>query len=321
MHQRAPLLISLAVATSACATVTPLRLDVTAAVRGIRAIAVLPPHFTWPVSGVEVWAAIHHTSDGICRRSRAAIIDPREITLPGSRLPPAEKFWAATDISSVASRTGLTVGQVLLLQPVIDRRTKQVQIQGPRGSVFAKAIEYHVRFDLLIGAKTVGVVNTHRSLAPLEAAIMEDQMLVWVDAIAEATGLLATELKRLQLIQVELPTNLREGVASMASTSLPGLSSPIAIPDTLRRLTEMNRLMGIANLKLRGRELEKALDLQPGLRVTADGEGLKAGDLLLSAETLPLRSPLTLARLRAAGPVHLEVLRGNKIINILLEGL
>ena len=79
--------------------------------------------------------------------------------------------------------------------------------------------------------------------------------------------------------------------------------------------------MGVAKLKLRGQALEKALDLQPGLRVTADGEGLKVGDLILSAETIALRSPLTLARLRAAGPVHLEVLRGDKILNVLLEGL
>jgi hypothetical protein len=105
----------------------------------------------------------------------------------------------------------------------------------------------------------------------------------------------------------------------MASTSLPGLTSPMAIPDTLRRLTEMDRLLRTAGLKVSGQEIEKALQAQPGVRVLRDEGVLKAGDLIVNAEEQPVRHPLTIARMLSVGVVHIEVLRGDKLIDLILE--
>ena len=143
-----------------------------------------------------------------------------------------------------------------------------------------------------------------------------NQRLAFV--IGGADGL-TNELKGYGIYQIVAPKGMREGLASMASTSLPGLTSPIAIPDTLKRLTEIDRLTRAAGLKLTGAEIQAGLEQQPGVRVTVDQGLLKKGDLIVTAEEHPMRNPLALARLRYFGTVHLEVLRGGTIVSLILE--
>ena len=153
----------------------------------------------------------------------------------------------------------------------------------------------------------------------MDLAVLEDELSVWLDLLDEATALLSKELKGVNFIRAAVPANLRESFSSIAGVSIPGLVAPLAIPDTLRRLTALDQLARLAKVEASGRALEQKLDEQPGLRVTADEAPLKAGDLIISAETLTVRHPLTLARMRALGVVHLEVLREGKIVNLILE--
>ena len=89
---------------AACATVTPVSVRVTGAVKRIKVATILPPRFTWPVSGVEVWSAIHHTMNGINGTTRLAMVDPREVTIPKDKAPSVETFWSQTNLPALAER-------------------------------------------------------------------------------------------------------------------------------------------------------------------------------------------------------------------------
>ena len=319
MHARFALTFVLLSASFACATVAPLRVHVTGAVRQTRVGAVLPPSFNWPVGGVDVWAAINGTMTGLASRSKLALIDPREIDVGSGEIPPIETFWKSTNLGGVASRMSLNEGQILLIKPVIERNKYKKKIRSGGQVVFVKAADYTAKLDLWIGGRTAGSVVVKRAIAPMDLAVLEDEITVWIDALDEATAQLATELKSVRIYQATAPVYLRENMASMASTTLPDLPSPIAIPDTLRRLTEMDRLMKISGVRIPGAELEKALETQPGLRVLNDVAPLKNGDLIVTAETEPVRNPLTFARLQSVGVIHLEVIRDGKVINLMLE--
>jgi hypothetical protein len=319
MHARYALIFLTLGASLACATVAPSSIRVTGAIHQTRVGAVLPPRFNWNVGGVDVWAAINTTMNGISTRSKLALIDPREIEIGSGDAPPVATFWADTNLADVASRMSLNEGQILLIEPVIERENQKKKIRSGGQTIFVNAATYKVHLNLWIDGKSAGKVIVTRAIAPIDLAVLEDEITIWLDALDESTAQLATELKSVRIRQAIAPSYLRENIASMASTTLPGLPSAIAIPDTLRRLAQMDRLMRAAGLNIHGVKLEKALELQPGLLVLKDTALLKAGDLIVSAETQPLRHPLTFARLRAFGVIHLEVIREGKVINLMLE--
>jgi hypothetical protein len=271
------------------------------------------------VSGVEVWAAIDGSMNGIAKTSKLALIDPREITIPKGISPSVEEFWQKTNVAAVTSRIGMKAPQVLLIEPVIERRKRKEKINSGGRIIFAKAITFVVGLKLHLDGRSVGLIKVRHKLSPMDLAVLDDELSVWTQMLAEATQQLANELKSVSILQAENPAYLREGIASMASTSLPGLSSPMAIPDTLRRLSEMNRLLRTAGLKVSGQEIEKALEEQIGVRVLRDEGLLKAGDLIVNAEEQPVRHPLTIARMLSVGVVHVEVLRQGKLIELILE--
>jgi hypothetical protein len=319
MHARSSFLISLLLSPLGCATVAPVGAHVTGAIRQTKVGVVLPPQFTWPVSGVEGWAAIDRLLTGLGSRSKLALVDPREIDFGDTAVPEVQLAWAQSNLADVASRMNLNRQNVLLIQPVIDRQTRKKKIRQSGQTVFVKAADYVVRLKLELGAKRIGSVVVKRSLSPMDLAVLEDESSVWLDLLDEASANLAKEFKAVSIIRAEVPSYVRESLASMAGRSVPGLVSPMAIPDTLRRLTALDQLTRLAKVDVRGQELERRLEQPPGLRVIADSAPLKKGDLVLTAETLPVRHPLTLARLRALGVVHLEVLRDGKELNLILE--
>jgi hypothetical protein len=319
VFQRFALALTLLITCFACATVAPLSVRVTGAVRQTKVGVILPPRFNWPVSGVEVWAAINGSMNGVAKASKLALIDPREITIPEGVKPSIEEFWQKTNVAAVASRSRFQAAQVLLIEPVIERQKRKERINSGGRVIFAKAITFTVRLKLHINGQSAGLIQVRHRLSPMDLAVLDDELSVWTQMLVEATQQLSNELKSVPILQTEQPTYLREGIASMASTSLPGLTSPMAIPDTLRRLTEMDRLLRTAGLKVSGQEIEKALQAQPGVRVLRDEGVLKAGDLIVNAEEQPVRHPLTIARMLSVGVVHIEVLRGDKLIDLILE--
>ena len=319
MHNRLIFFLTLLVLPLGCATVTPVGSRVTGAIRQTQVGAVLPPLFKWPVSGVEGWAAIDRTLNGIASRSKLALVDPREVDFGAEAAPLLTQAWAQSNLADVASRMNLNRSQILLIQPTIDRQTHKKKLRQNGQIVFVKAADYIVELQLEIDGKSAGTIRIKRSLSPMDLAVLEDELSVWLDLLDEATALLIKELKGVNFIRTELHSNLRESFSSIAGASIPGLVAPLAIPDTLRRLTALDQLARLANVESSGRDLEKKLDEQPGLRVTADKTPLKSGDLIISAETVLVRHPVTLARMRALGVVHLEVLRAGKIVNLILE--
>ena len=319
MHNRLFFSLTLLVLPLGCATVTPVGARVTGAVRQTQIAAVIHPNFKWPVSSVEGWAAIDRTLTGLASRSKLAVIDPREVDFGKEGVPPLNQAWAQSNLADIASRMNLNRRSILLVQPTIDRQTHKKKLRQGGQIVFAKAADYIVELALEIDGKSAGSIRIKRSLSPMDLAVLEDEVGVWLDLLDEATALLATELKGVNFVRTELPTNLRESFSSVAGDSIPGLVAPLAIPDTLRRLTALDALAQLSKIEASGRDLERKLDEQPGLRVTADKAPLKAGDLVISAETVTVRHPLTIARMRAFGVVHLEVLRDGKIINLILE--
>jgi len=319
MHNRLIFCLTLLVLPLGCATVAPVGSRVTGAIRQTQVGAVLPPQFKWPVSGVEGWAAIDRTLVGIASRSKLALIDPREVDFGNETVPELAQAWTQSNLADVASRIKLNRSNVLLIQPVIDRQTHKKKIRQGGQVVFVKAADYIVKLKLEIAGKSAGVITVKRSLSPMDLAVLEDELSVWLDLLDQASSLLAKELKGVNFISAAIPANVRESFASIAGASIPGLVAPLAIPDTLRRLTALDDLARLAKVDGSGRDLERKLDEQPGLRVTADKAPLKAGDLIISAETLVARHPVTLARMRSVGVVHLEVLRDGKIVNLILE--
>ena len=256
---------------------------------------------------------------GIASRSKLALIDPREVNFGEAAAPALESAWAQSNLADVVSRMRLDRQKVLLIQPVIDRQTLKKKIRQGGQTLFVKAADYIVRLNLEIGGKSAGSVVIKRSLSPMDLAVLEDELSVWLEVLDEAGALLAKEMKAVPALRAETPDYVRESLSSMAGPNVPGLVSSVAIPDTLSRLTALDRLARIGKVTARGQNLEKLLEEQPGLRVIREQAPLKLGDLILSAETLPVRHPLTLARMRSLGVVHLEVLRDGKVLNLILE--
>ena len=247
------------------------------------------------------------------------MIDPREVQFGDDQSADLGTRRDQSNLADLTARMNIDSARLLLIEPVIDRQKQKKKLRQSGQTVFVKAADYIVTLNLFIGNASVGRVVAQRALSPMDLAVLEDEKAVWLDLLDEATGALNKELKGVNFLRTEIPSHLRESFSSIASTKLPGLASPMSIPDTLRRLTALDELARLAQIPARGRDLEKELERQPGLNVISDSGQLKTGDLILTAETVPLRHPLSLARMRAAGVVHLEVLRDGKVLNIILE--
>ena len=70
----------------------------------------------------------------------------------------------------------------------------------------------------------------------MDPVVLEDEKAVWLDLLDEATGALNKELKGVNFLRTEIPSHLRESCCPLRAPTTRA-ASPMAIPDTLRRLT------------------------------------------------------------------------------------
>ena len=278
------------------------------------------------MAGRELWQVNRLITASLGRHGGLAIIDSRELRFKdGHELPmPAGQLVSHSDLNGRLASLGRSAANALVISPRIERRTRRVTrkrsgaVQSGLEVTIVVTLEVH---PVAAPEELLGLV-TSTSTTP--AFSLPEEGEDPAASLFAAAGAAATDLaQRLGKLRGSPQGNvqwLKENLALMVRMDSGQIRSVLGVPNEIERLTQVAFLADLTFGKLRSREVEKRLELPPGLRVISPyGQRLQADDIITEIEGQPAVSPYQLARLLKAQRSHLQVLRADKLIDVTLE--
>jgi len=281
---------------------------------------------SFPVGGRELWQVNRLITSNLANHGHVAIIDSRELRLKsGQTLPmPTDQLVTKSDLVARARGMGSSIAQTFVVNPRIERRTRRVTRKRSGTVQAGLEVTIDVSLEIRQASNPTVLIGTVVSKSVTPAFHLPEEGEDPAAALFAATASAAEDLNRRLRSLRGIPQGnvrwLKENLALMVRMDSAQVRSVSAVPNEIERLTQVTFLGDLAYGKLRSREVEKRLELPPGLRVVSPyGQRLQVNDVITEIEGQPAVSPYQLARLLKLQRSHLQVLRQDKLIEITLE--